>query len=81
MMKAQFYKKCESLKAQENLKIKDEERKYGYKKQRKTLKFLFKERIIRSETGNFPPGYKYTMNDLKNKIAQRAQKQKNTMIL
>ena len=49
--------------------MKDEERKFGFKKQRKTFKFLFKERVIRSDTNNFPPGYKFSINDLKNKIA------------
>ena len=51
---------------------KDEERKYAYKKNRKTFKFLFKEKVIRSESTVCPPGYKFTINDLKNKIAQKA---------
>ncbi len=74
-MRDWFHKKCDSMRNVESFREKDENRRDAMQRHRKTLKFLFKEKIVRSETTAFS-GEKFKFADLEAKLERRTEKQK-----
>lgn len=73
MVRDWFAKKCDSMRNVETQREKDENRRDAIQRHRKTLKFLFKDKIIRSETSAFQ-GEKFTFKDLDEKMAKKDKK-------